>query len=71
MVIPGTSKFKDRRVARVTVPAEAGGLPQETYFLTDQIRTVSVDRFLYRRGRLDNKYVLQALTQVGYFLAPD
>ena len=54
--------------ARITLRPPAGGLPEESYILCDQIRTISTERLIRRYGRLEDKYITQALNHVRYFL---
>lgn len=68
MVVPGTTVYK-KRPGRVAVPAGHGGLPEETYLLCDQLRTVAAVRFRRRYGVCDAKYLKQVLTQVHFYLS--
>jgi len=69
MVLPGTTREKPRP-GRVKVPSGHAGLVSDTWFLCDQLRTVSGVRFLRLAGFADRKYLLQALTQTHFFLRP-
>jgi mRNA-degrading endonuclease toxin of MazEF toxin-antitoxin module len=68
MVVPGTKVYK-QRPGRVTIPQGHAGLPEETYLLCDQLRTVDAVRFWRRYGTADPKYLRQVLTQVHFFLS--
>jgi mRNA interferase MazF len=67
MVVPGTRTFRPRP-ARVHVPAGTAGLPEDTWFLCDQLRTVDARRLLRRFGDIERKYLRQILTQSRFFL---
>jgi len=67
MVVPGTTREK-RFPARVRVPAGAGGLEQDTWFLCDQLRTVDRTRLRRYVGVPDIKYLRQVVTQTTFFL---
>ena len=65
--VPGTTREK-RFPARVRVPAGAGGLEQDTWFLCDQLRTVDRTRLRRYVGVPDIKYLRQVVTQTTFFL---
>jgi mRNA interferase MazF len=66
-LLPITSTRRDL-ASRVRLPAGEGGLTMESYIKCEEIRTVSRDRLIRRTGTPDAKYLLQAMTQVRYFL---
>jgi mRNA interferase MazF len=68
MVVPGTRTFR-KRPGRVAVPKGEGGLPNDTYLLCDQLRTVDPVRCMRRIGAVDPKYVKQTLALLHYFLS--
>lgn len=68
MVVPGTRTSRNFP-GRVRLPRGVGGLREDTYLLSDQIRTVSASRFLRFVGAVEMKHLKQTLTQIGYFLA--
>lgn len=68
MVVPGTTTYK-KRPGRVALPQGHGGLPQETYLLSDQLRTVAGVRFRRRIGTADPKYLRQTLTHLHFYLS--
>ena len=67
MVVPGTTREK-RYPGRVRVPAGAGGLEHDTWFLCDQLRTVDRKRLWRYVGTAEIKYLRQVLTQATFFL---
>ena len=70
MVVPGTTKYK-KLPGRVRLPKGEAGLPEETYLLCDQLRTIASVRMRQRYGVVHSKYVKQVLTQVHAFLTPE
>lgn len=70
MVVPGTTRYK-KRPGRVTLPKGEAGLPEETYLLCDQLRTIDAVRMSFRYGAVQPRYVTQVLTQVHAFLTPE
>lgn len=70
MVVPGTRTYR-RLPGRVTIPQGEGGLPEETYLLCDQLRTIDSARLVRRYGTVEKRYVAQVLTQVRYFLTEE
>jgi mRNA interferase MazF len=66
-LLPITSRARNL-VSRVRVPAGEGGLAVDSYIKCEEVRTVSRDRLGRRLGKPDAKYLLQAMTQVRYFL---
>lgn len=68
MVVPGTRTLR-KRPGRVAIPKGEGGLPDDTYLLCDQLRTVDAVRFMRRIGAVDPKYVKQTLSLLHYFLS--
>jgi mRNA interferase MazF len=67
MAIPGTTVFRPIP-GRTEVRAPAGGLPKDTYFLCDQLRTLSIDRFHRRVGSIPERYVLESLEHIRLYL---
>jgi mRNA interferase MazF len=67
MVVPGTRTSRNFP-GRVRLPRGAGGVTEDTYLLSDQIRAVSASRFLRLMGAVEMKHLKQTLTQIGYFL---
>ncbi|HEX8360672.1 MAG TPA: type II toxin-antitoxin system PemK/MazF family toxin [Longimicrobium sp.] len=67
MVVPGTRTHKNLP-GRVKLPRGTAGVADDTYLLSDQLRTVSAARFLRLPGAVETKYLRQTLTQIGYFL---
>ena len=67
MVVPGTRTYKNLP-GRVRLPRGAAGVKDDTYLLSNQLRTLSAARFLRPLGIAEIKYVEQTLAQIGYFL---
>lgn len=68
MIVPGTTVYKNRP-ARVALPEGHGGLPEATYLLCDQLRTVDHARLIRRVGDIAPKYLSQVLSLLHYFLS--
>lgn len=66
-LLPITSRSR-KLASRVRLPVGEGGLAVESYIKCEEVRTVSRDRLTRRLGKPGAKYLLQAMTQVRYFL---
>ena len=66
-LLPITSTERDL-ASRVRLPAGEGGLDRVSYIKCEEVRTVSRDRLIRRLGKPNPRYLLQAMTQVRYFL---
>jgi mRNA interferase MazF len=68
MVVPGTRTVRNRP-GRVRLPRVVGGVVDDTYLLSDRLRTVSTRRFVRRLGSAEVGYIRQVLLHVGHFLS--
>jgi mRNA interferase MazF len=66
-VLPLTTTERDL-ASRVRVPKDQGGLRKTSYIKCEEVRTISRDRLLRKVGTPHPKYLLQAMTNVRYFL---
>jgi mRNA interferase MazF len=66
-VLPMTTTERDL-ASRVRVPKDHGDLWETSYIRCEEVRTISKDRLLRKMGTPDPKYLLQAMTNVRYFL---
>lgn len=66
-VLPITTTERDL-ASRVRVPKDQGGLWEISYIKCEEVRTISKDRLLRKMGTPDPKYLLQAMTNVRFFL---
>jgi len=67
MVVPGTRTSRNFP-GRVRIPRGMGGVTDDTYLLSEQLRAVSASRFLRLLGAVEMKHLKQTLTQIGYYL---
>jgi mRNA interferase MazF len=67
IVAPGTTRRREV-AGRVLVPRGHGSLLADTYFLCDQVRTVSVERLRRLVGSVDQRFVREVLAQYRFFL---
>jgi mRNA interferase MazF len=66
-VLPMTTTEREL-ASRVRVPKDQGGLWETSYIKCEEVRTISKDRLLRKMGTPDTKYLLQAMTNVRFFL---
>ena len=66
-LLPVTTRERDL-ASRVRLPRGEGGLPEVSYIKCEEVRTVSKDRLVRKVGTVEGKYLLQAMTNVRYFL---
>jgi mRNA interferase MazF len=67
MVVPGTTREKPYP-GRVAIPAGVGGLPRDTWFLCNHIRTVDHRRLRRRVGAPGREYLRSVVSGVTRFL---
>lgn len=68
MVVPGTTREK-HYPGRVRIPAGVGGLPRDTWFLCDQLRTIDRRRLRRRVGLTELEYLRKVVEQATSFLS--
>lgn len=66
-ILPITTTERDL-ASRVRVPKGQGGLWETSYIKCEEVRTISKERLLRKMGNPDPKYLLQAMTNVRFFL---
>jgi mRNA interferase MazF len=66
-VLPITKTERDL-ASRVRVPKDQGGLWETSYIKCEEVRTISKERLLRKMGTPDPKCLLQAMTNVRFFL---
>lgn len=67
IVVPISSR--DRRVrSHVPIGPPDGGLNQQSFAMTEQLRTVSVDRLGRRLGRVEPATLGAVMTRIRWFL---
>jgi mRNA interferase MazF len=63
IVVPCTSKIpKSNYYTIVKIPKGSSGLTADSFILCHQIRTISFDRIIGKRGKLDSKDLLKVQT---------